>query len=214
MPQAVLALTLVFAVVELPSRPVSIAAPVRVHAVDELAGKRLAYLAARSATMKQVLDVLENSPAISVRLRSNATLVSESNRKAGGQFWLGGGHVIMLLEFDRAVARPVDQIEAVAHEMAHAVEVACLPRALEIDGLVGQMLRRGRQVPAKRGLVAVETPFAQHAGRQIFMEALRGRPGIGRLPELAEKYSLGPPCANTTRLAPGATTSLKAGSKN
>jgi hypothetical protein len=84
--------------------------------------------------------------------------------------------------------------------MAHAVEVACLPRAIEIDGLVGQMLRRGHPVASAKGL-AVETPFAQHAGREMFTEALRGRPAIGRLRELAEKYNLGPPCVDLAREA-------------
>jgi hypothetical protein len=35
----------------------------------------------------------------------------------------------------------------------------------------------------------------------MFMEALRGRPGIGKLRELAEKYNLGPPCADLAREA-------------
>jgi hypothetical protein len=195
MPPSFLALALALAAVALPPLPVTIPARARVHAVDELARRRLAYLADRSATMKQVLNVLESSPAMSVRLRSSVILASESKRKAGGQFWLGDAHVIALLEFDKTIARPMEQIESVAHEMAHAVEVACLPGAIEIDGLVGQMLRRGRQVPGARGLVAIETPFAKHAGREMFMEALRGRPGIGRLPELAEKYGLRSPCA-------------------
>jgi hypothetical protein len=169
-----------------------------VHVADELAGRRLAYLAARSATMKQVLEALERAPAISVRLRSNAMLWRGASRKATGRFWCGGAHVIVLLQFDSAAARPMEQIESVADEMAHAVEVACLPRAIEVGGLVGQLLRRGRPVAGAPGL-AIETPFAQHAGRQIFMEALRGRPGIGRLPELAERYNLGPPCADVAR---------------
>jgi hypothetical protein len=185
MPPSFLALALVF----------GIRAPLPVDVADELAGRRLAYLAARSATMKQVLEALERTPAFSVRLRSNAMLWREANRKATGRFWRGDTRVIVLLQFDSAAAKPIEQIESVAHEMAHAVEVACLPRAIEIDGLVGQMLRRGRPVAGTPGL-AIETPFAQHAGREIFMEALRGRPGIGKLPQLAERYNLGPPCAH------------------
>lgn len=192
MPPSFLALALVFAAA------VSIRTPVSVQVADELAGRRLAYVAARSATMKQVLEVLERTPAISVRLRANPMLWRETGRKAAGRFWRGGARVIVLLQFDSASARPIEQIESVAHEMAHAVEVACLPRAIEVGGLVGQLLRRGRPVAGAPGL-AIETPFAQHAGRQIFMEALRGRPGIGRLPELAERYNLGPPCADVAR---------------
>jgi hypothetical protein len=96
------------------------------------------------------------------------------------------------------IARPLEQIESIAHEMAHAVEVACLPHLIEIDQLRGQLLRRGRRVSGVPGL-AIETPFAGDAGRQIVMEALQGRPGIGRLPELAEKYKLGFPCAEFAR---------------
>jgi hypothetical protein len=194
MPPSFLALALVFAAA------ISIQTPVSVQVADELAGRRLEYLAARSATMKQILEVLQRTPAISVRLRANPMLWRETSRKAAGRFWRGGARVIVLLQFDSASARPIEQIESVAHEMAHAVEVACLPRAIEIDGLVGQMLRRGRPVASAKGL-AVETPFAQHAGREMFTEALRGRPGIGRLRELAEKYSLGPPCVDLAREA-------------
>lgn len=209
MPPSFLALALVFAAEAFPSsgpaieptgeRPaVSIRTPVSVDVVDELAGRRLAYLAGRSATMKQVLEVLERAPGIWVRLRSNAMLWRETSHKATGRFWRGEARVIVLLQFDSAAARPIEQIEWVAHEMAHAVEVACLPRAIEIDGLAGQLLRRGRPVAGAPGL-AIETPFAQHAGREIFMEALRGRPGIGRLPELAAQYNLGPPCVDVAR---------------
>jgi hypothetical protein len=193
-----LALALMFAAAALPAG--NIRTRVSVRPADELAGRRLAYLADRSATMKQVLEALDKVPAISVRLRSNAILWREVSRMGNGRFWRSGTHVIVLLQFDSVTAKPMEQIEWVAHEMAHAVEVACLPRAIDIEGLAGQLLRRGRRSAGAVNL-AIETPFAKHAGREMFIEALRGRPGVGRLPELAERYGLGSPCAASTRLA-------------
>ena len=139
MPPSFLALTLILAAAAPPA--VSIRPHASVHAADELARRRLAYLTDRSATMKQVLEALERAPDISVRVRSNAILWREAGRKANGRFWRAGAHVLVLLQFDSATAKPMEQIEWVAHEMAHAVEVACLPRAIDIDGLAGQLLR-------------------------------------------------------------------------
>jgi hypothetical protein len=178
--------------------PLVVRPPLPIQIGDELAGRRLAYLATRSATMKQILAVLKMTPAISVRLRSNQMLWRQSRRKGVGRFWRAGAQVVVLLQFDSVIARPLEQIESVAHEMAHAVEVACLPHLIEIDQLRGQLLRRGRPVSGAPRL-AIETPFAGDAGRQIVMEALRGRPGTGRLPELAEKHKLGVPCAESAR---------------
>jgi hypothetical protein len=178
--------------------------PLPIQIEDELAGRRLAYLATRSATMQQILAVLKTTPSISVRLRSNEMLWRMSRHKATGRFWREGAQVVVLLQFDSVIARPLEQIESVAHEMAHVVEVACLPHLIEIDQLRGQLLRRGRRVAGAPGL-AIETPFAGDTGRQIVLEALRGRPNIGRLPALAEKYKLGVPCAESapkTRSAP------------
>jgi hypothetical protein len=166
--------------------------PIQVE--DELARRRLGYLTDRSATMKQLLEVLETTPAISVRLRSNPMLWRDARRMAIGRFRGEGAQVVVLLQFDSEAARPVEQIEWVAHELAHAVEVACLPTAIEINRIRIELRRRGRRVRDMPGL-AVETPFAENAGRAMLIEALRGRPGVGRLPELAQKYNLGPPCA-------------------
>jgi hypothetical protein len=205
--QSSLALTLAVVAAGIPSSrlasavgepaPFVVRPPFSVHAGDKLARTRLTYLATRSATMQQILEVLDLTPAVSVRLRSNTMLWRSSRRRGVGRFWLEGPHIVALLQFDSGSARPLQELESVAHEMAHAVEVACLPRLVGIDKLRSQLLRRGRTVPDTPGLT-IETPFAADAGRRIVLEALRGRPDIGRLPELAEKYNLGPPCAEFT----------------
>lgn len=178
--------------------PVGVRRPLAVSVGDKLSDSRLTYLAARSATMKQVLGMFEMTPAISVRLRSNPMLWRESGLRAIGRFSRDGAQLIVLLQFDSS-ARPAQQIESVAHEMAHAVEVACLPHPIGLDQLRSQLLRRGRTVAAAPG--SIETPFATEAGLQIFLEALRGRPGIGKLPELAGKHKLGAPCADRSSVA-------------
>jgi hypothetical protein len=174
------------------------AAPARarraVQIGDELAGRRLNYLATRSATMKQALDILESTPALSVRLRSSTLLRRTTQRNGTGLYWREGPQIIMLLQFDSAFARPLEQIESVAHEIAHVVEVACLPHVTEIGQLRSHLLRRGGRVVSGLPGRALETPFAQDAGRRIVLEALRGRPDVGRLAELAEKYKLGSRC--------------------
>jgi hypothetical protein len=181
--------------------PAIIRTALPVQAADELARRRLVYLSARSATMQQLMDVLEITPEMSVRLRANSMLWRETRRKALGRFRRQGAQVVVLLQFDSAAARPIEQIEWVAHEMAHAVELACLPAAIDIGRLRTELLRRGRPVSDPPGL-AIETSFAEDAGRRILVEALRGRPGVGRLKELAVKHDLGPPCADFAGKSP------------
>jgi hypothetical protein len=175
--------------------PAIIRTALPVQAADELARRRLVYLSARSATMQQLMEVLEMTPEISVRLRANSMLWREARRKAMGRFWREGAQVVALLQFDSGATGPIEQLEWVAHEMAHALELACLPAAIETGRLRTELLRRGRVASDLPG-PGIETPFAEDAGRRIFVEALRGRLGIGRLKELAGKHNLGPPCAD------------------
>jgi hypothetical protein len=93
------------------------------------------------------------------------------------------------VEFDVWHSDLRGQLASLGHELAHAVEVACLTPAERSARL--QLLRRaGNRGGARR---TVETPFAVAAGRQVDDELseVAGRSGL--LTELAEAHRISLP---------------------
>jgi hypothetical protein len=157
---------------------------------------RFRHLATRSTTMKQMLAVLGLRPAISVRLRSQPTLARKSQRHGLGSLLVDGARIRAVLEFDTWSATPLQQLEAVAHEIAHVVEVACLPSITGAGQLRSVLLGRGFGQRNARGVITIETPFAVDAGRTVVSEMLSGGKDPGMLGALARRYDLRSPCAD------------------
>lgn len=167
--------------------------PIRLD--DRIASSRLVFLATRSPTMRDMLSVLAFTSGISVRLRSHPGLQEASWRLSHGVLHRDGGSLNAVLEFDTRRTTPAEQLEMVAHEIAHVVEIVCLPANGGAGQLETVLVGRGfRTQTARRRVIAVETLFAIEMGRVVVAEALTRITGAGKLQVLAHKHGLGAPC--------------------
>jgi hypothetical protein len=163
-------------------------------AEDPLACHHLRHLVRYSQTMQHMLSILHSRPSISVRLRS-ADGLRPSWRRGQGQIAMVGSIIHATLEFDSTLSGRVQQLEALAHELAHVIEIACLPqlsRVRNLEDLAALLTARGRSERQSRRAI-VETPFATQLGSLVASEARGARPR-GDLTQLAAKHGLGPPC--------------------
>jgi hypothetical protein len=163
---------------------------------DRIASDRLVFLATHSPTMREMLTVIAVTAGIAVRLRSQPGLQETSWRQGHGVLRVDGASVSAVLEFDSR-APPNRQLETVAHEIAHVVEVVCLPSVTRGERIGSVLGGRGFSLaPRWRGVSVVETLFAVAAGRAVVTEALVRRTGAGTLQVLAHRHGLGRPCAD------------------
>jgi hypothetical protein len=161
---------------------------------DQVARHHVVYLTTRSDTMRQMLAVLDATPGVSIRLRSSHNGVQGmSSQRAHGVLRIDGASIRALLEFDTRLATLAEQFEMVAHEIAHVVEVACLPPTA--TGIERALLGRGFNMrqPGQR-TNRLETPFPIGVGRAVVSEALARHTGAGKLRALARQYGLAPRC--------------------
>ena len=61
------------------------------------------------------------------------------------------------------------RMRAIAHELAHAVEIACLPRASATADLETLLSHRAHQ-PYLKGVESAETPFPETVEKVVFQE--------------------------------------------
>lgn len=128
-----------------------------------------ATLARRSPTFREMLGVLLRTPHMRVTLRSRTDLRRTTGLAGRGTFATHDGRVYGLLEFDRSRLDPVIQLRALVHELAHAVEIACLPAPEETAELRQQLTERKGGYRA--GLInAIETPFPNAVVRAVMGE--------------------------------------------
>jgi hypothetical protein len=144
-------------------------------------------LTRRSPTFRQMLDVLRSTPHLVLGAQP-----AEPSRSLGrGHFHVEGSRTIGIMEI--VVHQDAQlRVRAVAHELAHAVEIACLPPQPDTAALQRTLAQRGGYFNI--GPRGMETPFAAAVERVVLREAWKARDAPGRLPMLAAKYDL-PRCA-------------------
>ncbi len=147
-----------------------------------------------SPTFRQLLEALRDAPHLVIRART----LGATTALGRGHFYVAGGRTIGMMEI--AVHRGDRRLRsrAIAHELAHAVEVACLPPQPDTATLYRTLLERGRSSSgAPRG---IETPFAAAVETAVDRETCRRKPPTGQLPVLAAKFGL-PRCAGAVPAA-------------
>lgn len=166
------------------------------RAEDELARAQLGYLGDRSPTMREMLGVLDASQGLVTHVHSSHTLRRDVGRIGQGRLSVTVRGIFAYLEFDAGRSTPREQLEALAHEISHVVEVACMPGrpAVTSAGGLRDLLGSRALYAVRLPSALVETRFAIEAGDVVLSEALRDRGGPGGLRELARKHALAAPC--------------------
>lgn len=145
-------------------------------------------LARRSPTFRDMLGVLLRAPHLRVTLRSRTDLRRTTGLAGRGMFATHDGRVYGMLEFDRARPEPAQQLRAIVHELAHAVEIACLPVPDAIAELRRQLTER-KGAFSVGFLEAIETPFPNAVVRVVRAEHDE-QSNPGRLRALAASFGL------------------------
>ena len=99
----------------------------RISSDDELAKTRVTQLIEQSATAREMLEFLQRSPHMVVSLRSTSRLWQFTGANGRGTFRVADGRILANLEFDARCCAG-RQMRTIAHELAHAVEVAAMER--------------------------------------------------------------------------------------
>ncbi|MGH9348746.1 MAG: hypothetical protein ACRD26_15920 [Vicinamibacterales bacterium] len=145
--------------------------------------------------MKQMLAVLRTTLTVTVHLHSNHMLWRTHRRRGQGQVFVDATTIRIYLEFDSSHrTEPLLQLGALAHELAHAVEIACLPPVARLEDM--WTLLRDRGGPWRESATGriVETPFAEQAEHRVLFEASTDQRVGGQLAELASRHQLRASC--------------------
>lgn len=165
---------------------------VLVHGEDVLARMRFEYLTARSSTMRDIVHILSATPRVTTHVHSNFTLRGASSRFGQARILVTDTGVLVFVEFDSGRSSPLQQLLALAHELAHAVEIACLSH-LSRGASAAQLFNA---LAARVSGPMLETRFAVEVGEIVLLEAQMSWSGPSRLPDLARQHGLGPSCSN------------------
>ena len=124
----------------------------------------------RSPTFRDLLDVLMASPR-SLALLTPAPEILQTDGLIGRtRFRAGPQHVVAFVEVIVDRFNPSMRRLAIAHELAHVAEVACLGFIDTQDALQQRMAVHVGSVSARRGQ-PIETGFALETGQVIVREA-------------------------------------------
>lgn len=140
--------------------------------LDATAGARLAGLVAASATTREMVATICAASDVHITLSGARGLKREHRYGGLSVFAIVDGVLIGRLAFDISETTRESQRVTVAHELAHAVELALLPRSTT-RALARRLLTASGRHPAWWPHQHIETPFAVAVERQVAAE-LRG----------------------------------------
>jgi hypothetical protein len=184
------------------SMAVSVDADGRIELENRVARSRYEYLVRRSATMREMVNIIEATPAILVRIRALPGMRDASSHIAHGILRAEDDRIHAMLEFDTVHSGLLTQLEMLAHELAHVIEVVCLSRAIAEAGIRQVLLARGFSLGSSRsGATGIETPFAIAVGHQVLVEATTRARDAGSLQAMARQYNLGASCPDRAQPA-------------
>lgn len=159
-----------------------------VRATNETASDRLGELQHDSTIVREMLAFL--------RTRNVALTIGSNNallrcRRVGGlsRFFVAEGVLAGHIEFDTGARSPRMQRVALAHELAHAVEIAALPRR-STRALGNELLSRAGHHEPWSPERRIETPFAESVSAKVAAEIKSGSARADNLESLANRHRL------------------------
>jgi hypothetical protein len=163
----------------------------RVLPNDRLTREHLQRATTGSATARELLGRIERLQNAVLILRANPVLVQQDGLLGRGRFWVVRGHLYGLLEYQAEPAGSNRAVRILAHELAHALEVAITPRGWDTDSLRPLVLERERERKQEDGPVpGIETEFARAVGYRVQLELLGKLAGPSTLSAIADRTHL------------------------
>jgi hypothetical protein len=162
---------------------------VRVPDNDSLTPAHLAALVERSPTARELIDALERVPDAVLIVRANPVLARQERIYGRGRFWIVGGRLYGLLEYQAETLGSRRALRVLAHELGHALELTSGPWRRDASALRAFVL--GREIGEELDDVpGIETEFARVIGRRVGLE-LRGRVTAGSaLTAIARQFAV------------------------
>ena len=161
----------------------------RVLPNDRLTREHLQRATTGSATARELVSRIERLQNTVLILRANPVLVQRDGLLGRGKFWVVRGHLYGLLEYQAEPLGSNRAVRILAHELAHALEVAVAPRGWDTDSLRPLVLDRERKEengPAP----GIETEFARAVGYRVQLELLGRLTGPSTLSAIADQTHL------------------------
>jgi len=149
-----------------------------------------------SPTFRQMLEALKTATHMNLRARP----VGGRRALGRGHFTVAGTFTMGLMEISVFRRDSHLQVRAIAHELAHATEIACLPPQADTATLHQRLVGRAGREGVLKGH-GIETPFALAAERIVLREYMGHGLPEGQLPYLATTYDL-PLCLDGVSSAP------------
>jgi hypothetical protein len=147
-------------------------------------------LGRRSATFREMLTLLDSTPRIRVVVSPSRELRHLRGLIGLTRFVHAGRLVVASVEVHMDLENQMTLPLALAHEVAHVVEVACLG-TLETASVLRDRLRHRAGLSGRAAAgAAIETAFAEAAGHTVVREMRSGGEQSSQLSTLAARHGL------------------------
>jgi len=144
-----------------------------------------AQLSARAPTFRQMLAAVAAAPHLHVTIRP----IVGGSVMGRSHYWVHNEWTYGVMDVQLSRRDPYLRMRAVAHEVAHAAEIACHPAFASTGDLQTALrLRRRAGLPDP---YEGETAFAEAAERTVVAEYGVRSTSAGALPDLATRFRLG-----------------------
>ena len=164
----------------------------RVPDNDPLTRAHLAGLLLQSATARALVDALESIPDTVLIVRANPLLASRERVFGRGRFWTVGGRLYGLLEYQAQTRGNRQALRVLAHELAHALELATSPSRRDVAALHSFVLSREVDETADDS-PGIETEFARAVSSRVALEVVGRVAGLSALTEIARRFAVNVP---------------------
>lgn len=142
-------------------------------------------LASASATFAQMLAVVKSAPRLIILVRPAII----ADKLGQTQFFVTSERTFGVMDINPYRLQPLLRLTAIAHELAHAVEIACMPWQRDTSGLRSILVERAKS-DSGRGRLSTETRFPSALERVVLNEYQHtSRPGSG-ISALAQTHGL------------------------
>jgi hypothetical protein len=137
----------------------------------KLIGSGIAQLRVTSPTFRDLLAVLAASPRLLTLISPSPELRSSEGMIGKTRFLVGPNRIVAFVDVFMDRTNHMLRQEAIAHELGHIVEVACLGPFEDQASLHRTLRRRAQWSGLLMKNAVIETAFAITIGRQVVQEA-------------------------------------------